>query len=57
MKRYKLEIKAIENLADNGFAGILKVYDESGKIIRVIGISGATKEMVESLAKEFINNL
>jgi hypothetical protein len=57
MRKYEIEIKAIDNLADNGFAGILKVYDESGKIIRRKGISGATEGMVERLAKEFVSNL
>ena len=52
-----LEINAIDNLADNGFTGILKVYDESGKIIRRKGINGVTDGMVERLAKEFVNNL
>lgn len=55
MKKYELEIKAIDNLADNGFTGILKIYDENGKIIRRKGINGATKAMVERLAKEFVN--
>lgn len=55
MKKYELEIKAIDNLTDNGFAGILKIYDENGKIIRRKGINGATKAMVEKLAKEFMN--
>lgn len=54
MKKYELEIKAIDNLADNGFTGILKVYDENGKIIRRKGINGATKAMVEKLAKEYV---
>lgn len=57
MRKYEIEIKAIDNLADNGFTGILKVYDESGKIIRRKGINGATEGMVERLAKEFVNNL
>ena len=57
MRKYEIEIKAIDNLADNGFTGILKVYDENGKTIRRKGISGATAEMVERLAKEFVNNL
>lgn len=57
MKKYEIEIKAIDNLADNGFAGIIKVYDESGKIIKRKGISGATEAMVERLAKEFVNSL
>jgi len=53
----ELTIKAIDGLTDNGFSGILKVYDESGKIIRRKGINGATEEMVKRLAKEFVNNL
>jgi len=55
MKKYELEIRAIDNLADNGFTGILKIYDENGKIIRRKGINGATKSMVKRLAKEFID--
>ena len=57
MKKYEIEIKAIDNLADNGFAGIVKVYDASGKIIKRKGLSGATEAMVERLAKEYVNSL
>ena len=58
MRKYEIKINAIDNLADNGFSGILRVYDESGKkIVRIKGISGATEEMVERLAKEFANSL
>lgn len=59
MKNYELIIKAIDGLSDNGFSGSLRVYDENGKLIRRKGISGATRSMVERLAKEFLeeNNL
>lgn len=52
-KGYKLElnqIRAINNLADNGFSTIAIIKDSTGKVIKRSGISGWTEAAVEKKA-------
>lgn len=51
--RFELITKAIDNLADNGFSGIMVIKNEEGKIVKRKGINGATEAEVETIANKF----
>jgi hypothetical protein len=51
--RFELITKAIDNLTDNGFSGIMVIKNEEGKIVRRKGINGATEAEVKTIANKY----